>query len=134
MAGRAARNLNGTVIFYADQITGSMARALEETSRRREIQERYNHKMGITPQSILKPVKTSLLEMAQIDYYEIPVIAEEITEYSSPKELDQKIFELTQKMRNAAEKLEFEKAAGYRDQIQKLKELQLQYGGTSHEN
>jgi len=134
MSGRAARNINGTVIFYADRITGSMARAIEETQRRRKLQEEYNRKHGITPQTILKPVQSTLLETAQIDYYDIPVIAEELETYSSSAEIEEKINRLTREMRKAAEKLEFEKAGECRDQIRTLKELQLRFGGNVDED
>ncbi|MBI4446225.1 MAG: excinuclease ABC subunit UvrB [Acidobacteria bacterium] len=126
-AGRAARNLNGKVIMYADRITDSMQRAIEETQRRREIQMKFNQEQGITPQSILKPIDATLLEMTGLDYYEVPLVAEEIARYSSPEELKKDIQELEIKMKKAAEQFEFEKAAEYRDRIKHLKELELGY-------
>src|SRR5690606_3859371 len=131
MAGRAARNLNGKVILYADVITGSMQRAIDETNRRREIQERYNREHNITPQTILKPVDATLLEMAALDYYDIPVVAEDLERYSSEAELQQEINSLEGKMKEAAEAFEFEKAAEYRDRIKHLRTLELQFGGSS---
>ncbi|HLV01011.1 MAG TPA: excinuclease ABC subunit UvrB, partial [Acidobacteriota bacterium] len=131
MAGRAARNLNGKVILYADVITGSMQRAIDETNRRREIQERYNREHNITPQTILKPVDATLLEMAALDYYDIPVVAEDLERYSSEAELQQEINSLEEKMKEAAEAFEFEKAAEYRDRIKHLRTLELQFGGSS---
>lgn len=130
-AGRAARNLNGKVIMYADTITRSMARAIEETGRRREIQQEYNQKHGITPQSILKPVDTTLLQMAQLDYYDVPLVAEEIEQYSSPEEIAKQIEKLEKEMKKAAQRFEFEKAAEYRDRIKQLKELDLFVGLSS---
>lgn len=127
-AGRAARNVNGKVIMYADSVTRSMATALKETERRREIQRQYNQEQGITPQSILKPVDATLLEMTGLDYYEIPVVAEEIEHYSSTERLEEEIKELETKMKRAARRFEFEKAAEYRDKIKRLKEVDLQLG------
>ncbi len=133
-AGRAARNVNGKVIFYADKITGSMKRAIDETERRREIQGRFNEEHGITPTTIIKPVDSALLQMAQLDYYEISEVAEEVTRYESMADLEQEIENLRQKMKEAAEKFEFEKAAAYRDQVRKLQELELDFGGGVHES
>jgi excinuclease ABC subunit B len=128
-AGRAARNVNGKVIFYADKITGSMRRAMGETERRREIQAQFNEDHGITPTTIIKPVDSTLLEMAQLDYYEVPEVAEEVAQYESTADLEREIENLRQKMKEAAEKFEFEKAAAYRDQVRKLQELELDFGG-----
>ena len=127
-SGRAARNVNGKVLMYADRVTKSMGRAIQETERRRAIQQQYNQQHGITPQSILKPVDASLLEMTSLDYYEIPVVAEEIEQYSSVEPLREEIEQLEAKMRRAAKRFEFEKAAQYRDRIKRLKELELQFG------
>ncbi len=126
-AGRAARNVNGKVIMYADRVTRSMAKTIQETERRRAIQKRYNREQGITPQSILKPVDAALLEMAQLDYHEVPVFAETIERYSSMEELGQEIQTLETDMRKAAQALKFEQAAGYRDKIKQLKEIELQF-------
>ena len=127
-SGRAARNVNGKVIMYADTITKSMANAIEETKRRRKLQKQYNKKNSITPQTILKPVNTSLLAMTQIDYYEVSMAAEQINQYSSAEELNNEIQRLTTEMKDAAKRLEFEKAAGYRDNLNRLKEIDLQIG------
>jgi excinuclease ABC subunit B len=126
-AGRAARNVNGRVIMYADVITGSMARAMDETERRRQIQQKYNEEHGITPQSIVKAIDSTLLQMAQLDYYEIPVVAEELEEYKSAEKIEQEIRDLEVKMKKAAQRFEFEKAAGYRDRIKQLKELEMRF-------
>ena len=108
-----------------------MQRAIDETNRRREIQERYNREHNITPQTILKPVDATLLEMAALDYYDIPVVAEDLERYSSEAELQQEINSLEEKMKEAAEAFEFEKAAEYRDRIKHLRTLELQFGGSS---
>jgi len=131
-SGRAARNINGTVIMYADVVTRSMSTAIEETRRRREIQREYNEQNGITPQTILKPVDTNFLEMTQLDYSKVPAVAEEIEEYSSAEEIKEEMTKLETQMRAAAEDFEFEKAAEYRDKIKRLKEIDLQLGFFSH--
>jgi len=125
-SGRAARNLNGKVIMYADVITKSMAKAIEETQRRREIQMAYNVENGITPQSILKPIDAQLLEMTRLDYYEVPIVAEEVEKYSSVDQLEKEIQGLEAKMKKAAQRFEFEKAAEYRDRIKHLKQLEME--------
>ena len=127
-AGRAARNINGTVILFADRVTKSMAKAIDETRRRRTLQQRYNEDHGITPESILKPVDSILLEMTGLDYYEIPVVSEELEQYSSPQAITKEIRELEAKMRKAARRFEFEKAAEYRDRVQHLRRLELDFG------
>jgi len=131
-AGRAARNVNSKVIMYADTVTRSMAKAIEETGRRRELQKEYNRKNSITPQTILKPINASLLEMTQLDYYEVPMVAEEIEQYSSAEEIGKEIERLTAEMKGAAKRLEFEKAATFRDQLKRLKEIDLQIGFSGH--
>ena len=127
-SGRAARNVHGKVIMYADVVTHSMSRAIEETRRRREIQQEYNQQNGITPQTILKPVDNSFLQMTQLDYSQVSVVAEEIEEYSSAEEIRAEMTQLETQMRAAAERFEFEKAAEYRDKIKRLKEIDLQLG------
>ncbi len=127
-SGRAARNVHGKVIMYADVVTHSMSKAIEETQRRRKIQQEYNQRNGITPQTILKPVDHNFLQMAQLDYSQISVVAEEIEEYSSAEEIRAKMTQLETQMKAAAERFEFEKAAEYRDKIKRLKEIDLQLG------
>ncbi len=127
-SGRAARNVNGKVIMYADVVTRSMSTAMEETRRRQEIQREYNQQNGITPQTIFKPVDGTLMQMAQLDYYQVPLVAEEIEEYSSAEEIREEMTKLETQMRAAAERFEFEKAAEYRDKIKRLKEIDLQLG------
>ena len=127
-SGRAARNIHGKVIMYADVVTHSMSKAIEETRRRREIQQEYNQQNGITPQTILKPVDDSFLQMTQLDYSQVSLVAEEIEEYSSAEEIRAEMTQLETQMRAAAERFEFEKAAEYRDKIKRLKEIDLQLG------
>ena len=127
-SGRAARNVHGKVIMYADVVTHSMSKAIEETRRRREIQREYNQQNGITPQTILKPVDDSFLQMTQLDYSQVSLVAEEIEEYSSAEEIRAEMTQLETQMRAAAERFEFEKAAECRDKIKRLKEIDLQLG------
>ncbi len=113
--GRAARNVDGRVIMYADKMTGSMDRAINETNRRRKIQDEYNKQHNITPQSIIKGVR---------DIIEATKAAEEEKHYKTKddvKDVNSYIIELEKEMRKAAENLEFEKAAHLRDQIKDIK-------------
>jgi excinuclease ABC subunit B len=120
--GRAARNLNGRAILYADVMTDSMRYAISETERRRKIQTRYNEENGITPQSIIKPIDMSLVAVAEGDYVTVPLEPEEPEDELSPEQLDRFLGELEERMRDAARKFEFEKAAELRDRIKKLKD------------
>ncbi len=126
--GRAARNLNGKAILYADRITGSMQRAMDETNRRRDAQREYNEKHGITPQSILKPVDSSLLEMTQLDYFDVPLVEEDLAHYGSAEEIEKDVRRLEAEMKAAAKEFKFERAADVRDRIKRLKALQLEFG------
>ncbi len=124
-AGRAARNVNGQVILYADNITGSMKRALEETKRRRDIQKQYNKKMGITPETVKSNIKDILSSIYEADYWTVPAIAEERVEYG----YDEKILEkLEAEMKEAAKMLEFERAAKIRDKIKEIKKRLIEVG------
>jgi len=123
--GRAARNLDGRVIMYADKITGSMSRAIDETNRRRKIQEEYNKKYNIEPKSIVKNVK---------DVMKATIAAEEGEEYniekvelSSKADIDKRIKQLDEKMMVSASKLEFERAALLRDEIKELEKLKKRF-------
>ncbi|UCE72171.1 MAG: UvrB/UvrC motif-containing protein, partial [Nitrospiraceae bacterium] len=120
-AGRAARNLNGRVIFYADTVTGSMQTAMDETHRRRTIQELYNKKHGITPRSVQKEINNILGSIYEADYWTVPAVAEETVHYGDESEI--KILEA--QMKDAAGKLEFEKAADLRDRIKAIRERLL---------
>jgi len=121
IVGRAARNIDGRVIMYADRITGSMERAIGETNRRREIQAEFNAANNITPKSIIKGVR---------DIIEATTAAEEIGKYKirdkhKDKDIASYIVELEIDMRLAADSLEFEKAAQIRDEIKAIKDKML---------
>jgi len=122
--GRAARNVNGKVILYADRITGSMRAALDETERRRTVQRAYNEKHGITPQTIVKAIADSMVP-AQDGGGDIEAVLEQEGVYLSADEIPRRVAELRKAMRRAAADLEFEKAAGIRDEIRRLLELEL---------
>ncbi|MFC1495625.1 excinuclease ABC subunit UvrB [Thermodesulfobacteriota bacterium] len=124
--GRAARNLHGTVILYADQVTGSMDRAIDESSRRRAIQLEYNRENDITPESIAKNIDNVLVSVYEADYVTVPVISEEAKEYLTPDVIKEMIADLEKKMKDAAAKLEFEEAARIRDEIKELREEELE--------
>jgi len=128
--GRAARNVNGTVILYADTVTDSMRRAIDETDRRRALQEKYNREHGITPQTIRKAIQESLIDVCEADYVTVPVAAEEEEEYRSAEDVAKAVATLRKQMRAAAQELEFERAAELRDRLQHLeaRELELRNG------
>ena len=120
--GRAARNVNGRAILYADTITRSMQSAIQETERRRAIQQAYNEANDITPQTIIKPIDMSLVAVAEADYVTIPLdTAEQPGVDLTPEQRDALIAELETKMREAAKAFEFEKAAQFRDRMKALK-------------
>ena len=119
--GRAARHLEGRAILYADVMTDSMKRAIEETRRRRNTQLDYNERNGITPQSIIKPIDVSLIAIAEGDYVTVPVERDDDVEEMTPAQREQFIGELEERMREAAKKFEFEKAAQLRDKIKDLR-------------
>ncbi|MCX6561872.1 MAG: excinuclease ABC subunit UvrB [Candidatus Aminicenantes bacterium] len=124
--GRAARNINGRAILYAAQITDSMKAAITETDRRRSLQEAYNLKHGITPQSIRKSIDEILSSVYERDYIDYTKIAEDKDAYMSPLKRQKRIEELDKQMRAAAKALEFEKAARLRDEITKLRKYDLE--------
>jgi len=125
--GRASRNINGKVIFYADKITASMKNAMDESMRRRNIQMEYNKKHCITPASIQKSIDINnvLYSGYEADYIRIPEVAEAETLYMTPDKMDDLINALTEKMKDAASRLEFEEAVVFRDRIKALKEQKL---------
>ena len=123
-AGRAARNVSGRVFFYADVVTDSMRRAMEETSRRRKIQEAYNHEHGIEPATIVKEVGSPLVRMANLDFYD-PAGAIARPDLPDGASLARRIAELEKSMKAAAKELNFERAAALRDEIRSLRELQI---------
>ena len=124
--GRAARNITGRVLMYADRMTGSMERALAETTRRRERQLEYNKKHGITPRSVQKEIVNLLESIYERDYVTIPLAAEDEDLYIPKFELEKSIARLRKQMREAASKMEFEKAAQYRDRIRALEQRQIE--------
>jgi excinuclease ABC subunit B len=119
--GRAARHLRGMAILYADTITDSMKRAIGETNRRREIQERYNRENNITPESIVKPVDMTLVAIAEADYVQLPGDTAEETTPDDPEKIAETIARLEGEMREAARKFEFERAASLRDKARALR-------------
>ena len=130
--GRAARNINGTAILYADRVTGSMQRAIDETERRRQKQIHFNEEHGITPRGIRKAVK-DIMEGARagapITAKRFARVAEEIGRYAdlSPEELTRKVQELERRMYKHAENLEFEEAARLRDEARRLRDLGMEF-------
>jgi excinuclease ABC subunit B len=132
-AGRAARNVNGLVIFYADKITDSMKRTIDETNRRREKQMRYNIENNITPTQIKKEITNALAQERResgksvalySNHDEQPAIAcDPIVEYMSVQQLEKSIERTRQLMQKAAEKMEFIEAAQYRDEMFRLQEV-----------
>lgn len=123
-SGRAARNVHGKVILYADTITGSMQTAIKETQRRRKIQQEYNRKNKITPRSIIKNITNILESIYEADYWTVPAVSEEKAEYVD----DTALKKLEEEMKMAAEQLEFEKAAEIRDRIKAIKGRQIEIG------
>jgi excinuclease ABC subunit B len=122
--GRAARNVCGEVIMYADNMTESMKKAIDETNRRREIQTEYNQKYGIIPQTIKKPVENNLLALVA-SYRDLEdIVAEEMVELNiQPKDLPKLIDKLEKDMHKAAKILDFERAAEIRDQLKKMRNM-----------
>jgi len=120
--GRCARNLNGRAVLYADNMTDSMQKAMDETNRRRAIQEAYNEANGITPQSIVRPLDMSLARIIEADYADLATAeADGIPDFKSQEELDAYIAKLEAEMRETAKRFEFEKAAKLRDAIKELR-------------
>jgi excinuclease ABC subunit B len=119
--GRAARHVEGRAILYADVMTDSMRRAIEETTRRRRTQQEYNERNGITPQSIIKPIDMSLVAIAEADYVTVPLESDDEVEQMTPEQRSHFLGELEGRMREAARKFEFEKAAQIRDKIKALR-------------
>jgi excinuclease ABC subunit B len=119
--GRAARHVEGHAVLYADVMTDSMKRALDETARRRRVQVEYNERNNIVPQSIIKPIDMSLIAIAEGDYVTVELEADEEVESLTPEQRDRFLGELEEKMREAARKFEFEKAAQLRDRLKALR-------------
>jgi excinuclease ABC subunit B len=123
--GRAARNVLGTVIFYADHMTRSMQRAVDETNRRRRLQAAYNKKHGITPETIQKEITSILSSVYESDYVTVRKVSEPAAEFKSVDDLENIIQGLESEMKEAVKELAFERAAELRDQIKELRELDL---------
>ena len=119
--GRAARHLEGRAILYADKMTDSMQRAIDETSRRREAQMAYNKEHGITPRTVVRAIDDSLAVVLEADYADLTAEAEGMPEFATQQELDTYIAKLETEMREAAKQFEFEKAAKLRDTIKELR-------------
>lgn len=120
-AGRAARNVNGQVIMYADTVTASMRTAIAETNRRRELQEAYNQAHDITPQSIVKQIDQVMSSVYERDYMTPPVLRETRERFRTQRDLDTYVASRQQAMKEAAANLDFEKAATIRDEIRRLR-------------
>jgi excinuclease ABC subunit B len=124
--GRAARNANGRVLMYADRVTDSMRKALDETARRRAVQAEYNRTHGITPTTIKKKIADGLVVACEGDYLTVPIAADAAVDVpADPKELARTVQKLRAEMREAARQLEFERAAQLRDEIRVLEERLL---------
>jgi len=127
--GRAARNVDGKVILYADTITRSIKEAMNETNRRRMLQKEYNKKNNITPQSITKRIDEVLTSVYERDYFDYLKISEDKDIYLSPEKRKKRMEELEKLMKGAVRNLEFEKAASLRDELKKLKKRELELVG-----
>ena len=123
--GRAARNSGGKAILYADKITKSMKYAIDETERRRKVQEDYNREHGITPTTIIKSIDATLVTAYEADYFKVPLNLDGLEEYS-PKQLRETVSQLEQDMRHAAREMKFEQAAEIRDRLKYLRDRQMQ--------
>ena len=124
--GRAARNAGGKAILYADKITKSMKLAIDETERRRKVQEIYNAENGITPTTIVKSIDATLVTAYEADYFKVPLNLDAFEEYS-PKQLKETITQLEADMRQAARDMKFEQAAEIRDRLKYLRDRQVQF-------
>jgi excinuclease ABC subunit B len=127
--GRAARNVHGRAIMYADVVTASMQHAINETERRRGAQEAYNREHDITPASIVKNIDDVMSSVYERDYLTVPAVREEQEEFRTQDELDAFIANLQQQMKAAAANLEFEKAAALRDRVKQLRSRELGFAG-----
>ncbi|WP_114211096.1 excinuclease ABC subunit UvrB [Acidisarcina polymorpha] len=126
--GRAARNVHGRAILYADKMTDSMKQAIDETNRRREVQVEYNEEHGITPTSIIRAVDMSLAQILKAEYADLTDQEATMPEFKNQLELDAYIANLESDMREAAKKFEFEKAAKLRDLVKDLRTKEFLFG------
>jgi excinuclease ABC subunit B len=123
--GRAARNAKGKAILYADRITESMKRAIDETNRRRTIQEAFNRENGITPQTIVKPIEATLITASEADYFKVPTEIDEIDDYA-PENLEATLTRLEAEMRGAAKDLSLRGPQNCANRIKVLRDRELQ--------
>ena len=124
--GRAARNVNGVAILYADKITDSLRWAIDETNRRRALQRKYNEEHGIEPATIIKSIDSDLVRMANLDYYDVPLPGHRAKlGLEENEDIDKAISRLTKEMKEAAKNLDFERAAEIRDKVRELKEVRI---------
>jgi len=128
-SGRAARNVSGQVIMYADKMTDAIQACLKETKRRRAMQEKFNRENGITPETIRKSYDNVLASVYEADYVTVTAVAEEMPPFVTPKEIPAMIDRLKEEMLRAARGLEFEKAAVIRDRIKELSRMELELRG-----
>ncbi len=126
--GRAARNVSGRVIMYADKMTGAMERALDETGRRRKKQLAYNKKHGITARSIQKAIPDTVAILCERDYLDLSKAAEAPEIYVTDRDFNKSITQLRKEMKAAADKMDFEHAALCRDRIQELEMRRIEMG------
>jgi excinuclease ABC subunit B len=119
--GRAARNLNGRVILYADVMTQSMRRAIDETNRRRTVQRAYNEANNIEPQSIIKAIDSNLIAVVEADYVTVPLESEDEVGSIPPEQMESYLADLEERMREAARKFDFKQAAEVRDRLKELR-------------
>src|SRR5207237_7323225 len=124
-SGRAARNINGRVIMYADNETNSMRIAISETARRRAMQSAYNEEHGITPQSIVRAIDDVMSSVYERDYLTPAATIDGTERFHNQQQLDAHISGLQAQMKTAAANLDFEKAASLRDQIKRLRNPEL---------
>jgi excinuclease ABC subunit B len=125
--GRAARNVNGTAILYGETLTPSMKKAIQETERRRRIQEEYNLKHGITPQTIVKSLEDPLMKMVEADFVDLEKVVEIDEHFTSLEELKEEMERVEKEMKRAAKNYEFERAAILRDRLFSLRQLALKW-------
>ncbi len=124
--GRAARHLNGVAVLYADKITDSLRFAIDETTRRRAIQQKYNEEHGIEPATIIKSVDSDLVKMANLDYLDVPLPGQKSKlDIAGGEDIDKAISRLSKEMKDAAKNLDFERAAEIRDKLRELKEARI---------
>ncbi len=124
--GRAARHLNGVAVLYADKITDSLRFAIDETTRRRAVQQKYNEEHGIEPATIIKSIDSDLVKMANLDYLDVPLPGQKSKlDLAAGEDIDKAISRLSKEMKDAAKNLDFEKAAEIRDRLRELKEARI---------